>query len=1241
MSTGAKRPLEEALPALPCPLARLAKRRKQSTPVRISGGPHDPGPLALVTLSGPEPPLLAPEDQEDEAVNYINDDEDRKEYDCVKGEGFKTFSEEDELVRELRNDQSGAYGDKENNEFSSQNSKGYLDKYKEHIEDNQVVYERQDYGKRNDIERLNSYRIKESKRDGVECQVGYNREESLQNTNERYRPHSVGEKQTEERIPDRYRPQSVNDQQQSSPNESDKYALNPNGRYPCRVCGIIFLNSELLRSHFESEHTERNGRNGVECKIEPYESEDNSPGTSVAPTPGLNMPDPRMEAWGTDFQAKMADLYKNALGFPHEISKDSLPGNFNPLCPPFPLFPGGVPPQRPMMEPIRIFNPEAYCELCSKEFCNKYFLKTHKANKHGIYENNPSGSGTDGLNLDASFIPAAFASSALKFKNNMMLADYAKSYEAALLASQRQKAKIQKMMEEAREIEKTNAETQSAALHMPVNPRQLQLDDVRSSSDDNTIPENFIYKGENRQDQEEQFMTPTPRKLSPDSSKKARDSGFSADMLRRLGVINPEAFCKICCKEYCNKYFLKTHKIKRHGLLPSPTDKYVPKECTPQMPGNFERKDGQTSPLNLIMSEDQEKRQSPEGMLTPKHIKEMLTPTNNVRPLSTQSIESNITEGKREALSEEAIKNEQAKQSPTTIFISEDLQKLQTMISQLNDLSVNKIVECYVCKKEFDNNYVLQFHMMSDHGISMPGSIENFTFPSVSGEDTSIDGSIQQKPLCTICEKEFPSVSLLKKHIEEFHTPKMAFNEQKLNNMDGLSPDKESIQQRERRASMSLTPTNSYCEICNKELCNKYFMKTHMQRMHGIEIENGTQIGGVICDICNKELCSKYFLRVHKHNTHGIVEPGAPLPQMRALVGEPEQFNVPPVTSPLKQPPEASILNNRFIAHFIEVCPFCSRRFRTSKWLKAHLLSDHGKAGVDKWKELEVQYKMQAKAQQAKSNKQLVNPLSIPDASNMSSNSQNMPLDLQERLPFYSKLVEPKLLNMFNLNNPDIKTYNCSYCPFSTSILSFLYVHEKSHVQGPEMDILCPMCPESFSKPEALQFHIITTHSLPEWRDRPGLDSSPTSTRECQSRQKTPETNEDKEQIQQGNGHSKLELFECYECDFKTCNFGEMETHLRSQHYAVRDGAEEPMPAVDGVNNLEDERRKSKMPAIYAVPRTMDSEGDQTAITMQPFVIEENTPEESGGKFVPSVVFLPVRRRATGAITISFNLTPA
>lgn len=36
--------------------------------------------------------------------------------------------------------------------------------------------------------------------------------------------------------------------------------------------------------------------------------------------------------------------------------------------------------------PSRIFHADAFCGICRKEFCNKYFLKTHLANKHGIFD---------------------------------------------------------------------------------------------------------------------------------------------------------------------------------------------------------------------------------------------------------------------------------------------------------------------------------------------------------------------------------------------------------------------------------------------------------------------------------------------------------------------------------------------------------------------------------------------------------------------------------------------------------------------------------------------------------------------------------------------------------------------------------------------------------------------------------------------------------------------------------------
>ena len=38
--------------------------------------------------------------------------------------------------------------------------------------------------------------------------------------------------------------------------------------------------------------------------------------------------------------------------------------------------------------------------------------------------------------------------------------------------------------------------------------------------------------------------------------------------------------------------------------------------------------------------------------------------------------------------------------------------------------------------------------------------------------------------------------------------------------------------------------SRSYCRICKKELCSKYFMKTHMMKMHGINIETTMPPGG-------------------------------------------------------------------------------------------------------------------------------------------------------------------------------------------------------------------------------------------------------------------------------------------------------------------------------------------------------------------------------------------------------------
>lgn len=208
-------------------------------------------------------------------------------------------------------------------------------------------------------------------------------------------------------------------------------------------------------------------------------------------------------------------------------------------------------------------------------------------------------------------------------------------------------------------------------------------------------------------------------------------------------------------------------------------------------------------------------------------------------------------------------------------------------------------------------------------------------------------------------------------------------------------------------------------------------MKTHMQRMHGIEIENGAQIGGVVCNICNKELCSKYFLRVHKHNTHGIVEDGSP--QQR-----PGSESVDSIDNGFQmdlKPGEVSDQSNRYFSHFTEVCPLCSRRFRSAKWLKAHLMSDHGKAGVEKLNELESK----------------LGPIKAPSPGLKIPNGGY-------NLGSPELMIKTSLGGLFSGDNSmatspsgsqiPLKGYQCSFCSFSTPILAILFIHERSHQAG-------------------------------------------------------------------------------------------------------------------------------------------------------------------------------------------------
>lgn len=1038
---------------------------------------------------------------------------------------------------------------------------------------------------------------------------------------------------------------------------------NLNNEFRCQFCSQFFDNRGSLELHLECEHQ--------------------APDTSSSVSP-INLSGISIRNFASNWQNNEALKIRNNNHHP-QFPPTGMPPGFPPGPPlaqflPFPM-PDPSQLQRAAMGQFpKIFNPDAYCDLCNKEFCNKYFLKTHKANKHGIYTDPPMSQGSDAPSAN----PFITASSPIgNFPNNLgiKVTEQTQRIDNNGIQSQLQQAQLTVPCDLCPKRFKNEDSLRKHRYKTHLNPNNESADStqtqtslpISSNEEGRQSPGGMeaLFKQEYNVEQEESSYPATPNSrpisMSPQSTQQVKETVVNGDRLRRLGVMNPEAFCELCCKEYHNKHFLRQHKLKRHGI-------FIPdsSETSPSTPGSASSwHQVQTSPLNLIMA-DGLGNGSDSGDRTEEyacrfcgirfqtqslyqlHLEKIHDSSEHSSPRPDQEIDS--TEQRGDA-------------------ISEDLQKLQTMILQLNGLESNKAASCALCGKDYDTPGALKNHMVAEHGV-VPENLSPFHQQPAKSPPTAIVTSAY----CTICEREYPNQEMLKKHIAEDHQPSTpTCSTPQLSSSVPTTPKSSSSQQLERKPSVNVTPTSSYCEICNKELCNKYFMKTHMQKMHGIEIENGAQIGGVVCNICKKELCSKYFLRVHKQNTHGIIEEGA-----TPATNKQESFEPPAVEDTALKPEHLGDLNLRYITHFTEICPICNRRFRSPKWLKVHLQSEHGKAGIDKYREIEQSMpktparvpNVPKSSQQQQQQQQPLAPLRIPNGFEPSP-------QIRAELAAMGNQV---LSNFFGGNSDDqpVQTYRCSQpnCNFSTSILPLYFLHERSHNQ-PEnitMDqnermLQCPICAQAFAQPDMLRQHIVTRHPTPF----PGLLSQfpvPlltdfTMANDHHQTQERNEFSDSKEVLRQPspqqimneidtNKMKKLEentvqvmaqgAYKCAQCGFATANLNRIKKHVKKDHKSLGDATETALAELS--KTLKDVANKHKVPASYAMPQDANLTPDKTI--MQPFIIEElldNPPSQNGcegddqqpslRRFAPALVFLPVKTRLSSALTLSFTLNPA
>ena len=172
--------------------------------------------------------------------------------------------------------------------------------------------------------------------------------------------------------------------------------------------------------------------------------------------------------------------------------------------------------------------------------------------------------------------------------------------------------------------------------------------------------------------------------------------------------------------------------------------------------------------------------------------------------------------------------------------------------------------------------------------------------------------------------------------------------------------------------------------------------------------------------------------------------------------------------------PNENELNNRYFTHFTEVCAICNRRFRSAKWLRAHLINDHGEEGKDKWREVQLQNGSKPIDRSATDSSKKLDPYYPQQYKNFITD-----IPLNDSGPSTSD-QNCEILPSF-LNRNTSKQYQCTYCPFSTTVLALLLVHERTHL--PTMtdiqDLRCPVCAVSCDSSESLDKHLSLKHSLP------------------------------------------------------------------------------------------------------------------------------------------------------------------
>ncbi|XP_015903327.1 zinc finger and BTB domain-containing protein 41-like [Parasteatoda tepidariorum] len=837
---------------------------------------------------------------------------------------------------------------------------------------------------------------------------------------------------------------------------------------------------------------------------------------------------------------------------------------------------------------VRVFNPEAYCELCEKEFCNKYFLKTHKANKHGICSNESSPSAYGGQRLSyknmhlnpqaAQQMITQMCETGATFGSADSYCNICQKYFCNKYFLKKHRQNIHGLFDDV------NPNIPSS-IHVPVISSPLPL--IRSVSQESKSTDNStgnITKDEDSLNVSIENIKnslncslPLLNGSSPHTSQNKNTNSINSKEKK-----TEKFLCELCNIEFCEKCYLDAHMINKHVSA---------KLMSNEFPEFSEVGKVETSEKVSHTDETDESKEFKGQMCTPcmKNF------------TSAESFQNHMLEVHGASLKEEEdVSLDLASQRNGPNLENGSLVPHEKSLKEMDNSNDSVTYSCNLCFQKYKDQKSFLTHAESDHGIVGNAAIEASNL------------------VCDACPEQFSDRIALLSHKFKAHGIIPPGLETHIDNGDS-----EYIYYQGLRHKSS---GSSFCQICNKELCNKYFMKTHMLKMHGIDVDKAlierwpASTGGVYCDICQKFLCSKYFLKVHKQNVHGIVDESTKMltASDNPSCGSTLSMNDKKLPTNLSQATKMnntskeSLGNDDFISKRSNgstlSCEICGQVFYDKLALQVHLVNKHVKCNDSKaFPNLLSQSEDSKEALTAG-----ILPCPCCSFVNLEDNEKHSPINSLE-----NKMISCIVCSITYYQN-DYHTHHLSHgtsLPIGKKMPNFENgthddsangfdlsgnnneVSTKNSLRPKLKRFRCSKCDKTFRTKTKCLHHIQVMHKV-----KKGLSNQCDS----QSPSKKAMLNHSFRKVDHKgpeNGTSSL-------CTKET---DERAALLSS---GLPEGAPLPVP--------------------YYLPTNSD-------VIMQPFHLTEPKPDEATKQniFVPAMVFLPVSQKVSEKLTVAFTLTPA